>query len=38
VLRRRFAPLEQLIAAMESVDFSARPAAVPSPPGEVPRR
>ena len=24
ILRRRFAPLEQLIAAMESVDFSAR--------------
>jgi two-component system, NarL family, sensor histidine kinase UhpB len=35
VLRRRFAPLEQLIAAMESVDFSARRAAMPAPPGEV---
>src|SRR3954469_6580023 len=35
VLRRRFAPLEQLIAAMESVDFSARRPAVPVPAGEV---
>jgi two-component system sensor histidine kinase UhpB len=35
VLRRRFAPLEQLIAAMESVDFSARRGAVPAPAGEV---
>jgi two-component system sensor histidine kinase UhpB len=35
VLRRRFAPLEQLIAAMEPVDFAARPAVVPSPPGEI---
>jgi two-component system, NarL family, sensor histidine kinase UhpB len=35
VLRRRFAPLEQLIAAMESVDFSARRTAVPVPKGEV---
>jgi two-component system sensor histidine kinase UhpB len=35
VLRRRFAPLEQLIAAMESVDFSARRAAAPAPAGEV---
>jgi two-component system sensor histidine kinase UhpB len=35
VLRRRFAPLEQLIAAMESVDFSARRTAVAAPTGEV---
>jgi two-component system, NarL family, sensor histidine kinase UhpB len=35
VLRRRFAPLEQLIAAMESVDFSARSATPPAPVGEV---
>src|SRR3954451_13237741 len=35
VLRRRFAPLEQLIAAMESVDFSARRPAMAAPPGEV---
>jgi two-component system sensor histidine kinase UhpB len=35
VLRRRFAPLEQLIAAMESVDFSARRPSAPAPRGEV---
>jgi two-component system sensor histidine kinase UhpB len=35
VLRRRFQPLEQLIAAMESVDFSARRVQVSSPAGEV---
>ncbi len=35
VLRRRFAPLEQLIAAMESVDFSARRTTMPGPAGEV---
>jgi two-component system sensor histidine kinase UhpB len=35
VLRRRFEPLEQLIAAMESVDFSARRTAASSPSGEV---
>jgi two-component system sensor histidine kinase UhpB len=35
VLRRRFAPLEQLIAAMESVDFSARRTTMPSAAGEV---
>ena len=35
VLRRRFQPLEQLIAAMESVDFSARGVQVSSPAGEV---
>jgi two-component system, NarL family, sensor histidine kinase UhpB len=35
VLRRRFAPLEQLIAAMESVDFSARRTAMPALTGEV---
>jgi two-component system sensor histidine kinase UhpB len=35
VLRRRFAPLEQLIAAMESVDFSARRPAMAPPAGEV---
>jgi two-component system, NarL family, sensor histidine kinase UhpB len=35
VLRRRFAPLEQLIAAMESVDFSARRAPAPPARGEV---
>jgi two-component system sensor histidine kinase UhpB len=35
VLRRRFAPLEQLIAAMESVDFSARRTAMPLAGGEV---
>jgi two-component system, NarL family, sensor histidine kinase UhpB len=35
VLRRRFAPLEQLIAAMESVDFSARRSAGASPSSEV---
>jgi two-component system, NarL family, sensor histidine kinase UhpB len=35
VLRRRFAPLEQLIAAMESVDFAARRAPAPPRHGEV---
>lgn len=35
VLRRRFAPLEQLIAAMESVDFSARRTAMAASSGEV---
>jgi len=35
VLRRRFAPLEQLIAAMERVDFSARRPAVAARRGEV---
>jgi two-component system sensor histidine kinase UhpB len=35
VLRRRFAPLEQLIAAMESVDFAARRAPAPPRRGEV---
>jgi two-component system sensor histidine kinase UhpB len=35
VLRRRFAPLEELIAAMERVDFSARRTAVPAARGEV---
>jgi two-component system sensor histidine kinase UhpB len=35
VLRRRFAPLEQLIAAMESVDFSARRPAMAAHAGEV---
>jgi two-component system, NarL family, sensor histidine kinase UhpB len=35
VLRRRFAPLEQLIAAMERVDFAARRAPAPPRRGEV---
>jgi two-component system sensor histidine kinase UhpB len=35
VLRRRFAPLEQLIAAMETVDFSGRRAPAPPMRGEV---
>jgi two-component system, NarL family, sensor histidine kinase UhpB len=35
ILRRRFAPLEQLIAAMEAVDFTARRATAPAPRGEV---
>jgi two-component system, NarL family, sensor histidine kinase UhpB len=35
VLRRRFAPLEQLIAAMEAVDFSGRRAPAPAERGEV---
>jgi len=35
VLRRRFAPLEQLIAAMECVDFSARRPAISPPADEV---
>ena len=35
ILRRRFAPLEQLITAMESVDFAARRASAPAPRGEV---
>jgi two-component system, NarL family, sensor histidine kinase UhpB len=35
VLRRRFAPLEQLIAAMESVDFAARRTPAPPRRGEV---
>jgi two-component system sensor histidine kinase UhpB len=35
VLRRRFAPLEQLIVAMESVDFSGRRPTAPAPAGEV---
>jgi len=36
VLRRRFAPLEHLIAAMEAVDFSGRGAPEPQPAGSVP--
>src|SRR6185295_4338068 len=35
LLRRRFAPLEQLIAAMETVDFAARRSAVSAPRTEV---
>jgi two-component system sensor histidine kinase UhpB len=35
ILRRRFAPLEQLIAAMESVDFTARRASAAAPQGEA---
>jgi two-component system, NarL family, sensor histidine kinase UhpB len=35
VLRRRFAPLEQLIAAMEAVDFSAGRAPAPPARGDV---
>ena len=35
VLRRRFAPLEDLIAAMESVDFTARRSEPAPVPGEV---
>jgi len=35
VLRRRFAPLEQLIAAMESVDLAVRRTPVPPRRGEV---
>jgi two-component system sensor histidine kinase UhpB len=36
VLRRRFAPLEHLIAAMEAVDFAGRRAPEPPRAGEVP--
>jgi two-component system sensor histidine kinase UhpB len=35
VLRRRFQPLEQLIVAMEGVDFTARRDGEPAPRGEV---
>ena len=35
VLRRRFQPLEQLIAAMEAVDFGPKAARPPAPPGEA---
>jgi two-component system sensor histidine kinase UhpB len=35
VLRRRFQPLEQLIVAMEGVDFSARRPGAPAPRSEV---